>query len=80
MSPFVFPQIWDLADPEGKGYLDKQVHTCTHRVSGGAGPEPPGQVTSALPPWLSPLTSVTRHKWGRQTITVARVHFKIKAS
>lgn len=24
MSIFVFLQIWDLADPEGKGFLDKQ--------------------------------------------------------
>lgn len=22
---FVSPQIWDLADPDGKGFLDKQV-------------------------------------------------------
>lgn len=39
MSIFVFPQIWDLADPEGKGFLDKQVYihvyTHTHRASGG---------------------------------------------
>ena len=80
MSPFVFPQIWDLADPEGKGYLDKQVHTRTHRGSGGAGPEPPDRVASALAPLLLPLTSVTRPKWGRQAVTAARVHFKIKAS
>lgn len=80
MSPFVFPQIWDLADPEGKGYLDKQVHTRAHRVSGGAGPELPGQVTSALPPLLLPLTGVTRLKWVHQTVKAARFHFKIKAS
>ena len=21
----IYPQIWDLADPDGKGFLDKQV-------------------------------------------------------
>lgn len=41
-SVFVFLQIWDLADPEGKGFLDKQVYTRMFRASGGAGPEPPG--------------------------------------
>lgn len=24
---FIVFQIWDLADPDGKGYLDKQVGT-----------------------------------------------------
>lgn len=41
MNIFMFPQIWDLADPEGKGFLDKQVykHTHTEQVE-GLGPEP----------------------------------------
>lgn len=42
MSIFVFLQIWDLADPEGKGFLDKQVYTRMLRASEGAEPEPPG--------------------------------------
>lgn len=74
----MFPQIWDLADPEGKGFLDKQVYTRIHRASGGAGPEPPGRVTSPLPSSLSPLTSITGHKCGHQTVKTGRFHFEIK--
>uniref|UniRef100_A0A8D0ZI97 Epidermal growth factor receptor pathway substrate 15 like 1 n=2 Tax=Sus scrofa TaxID=9823 RepID=A0A8D0ZI97_PIG len=46
LSDIILGKIWDLADPEGKGFLDKQVYTRIHRVCGGAGPEPPGWVTS----------------------------------
>lgn len=42
MRIFLFLQIWDLADPEGKGFLDKQVYTRMLRPSGRAGPETPG--------------------------------------
>lgn len=59
MNLFVFPQIWDLADPEGKGFLDKQVFTRTHSKRRGLGQGPAGWVTSALPSLLAPLTSVT---------------------
>ncbi|XP_069445282.1 epidermal growth factor receptor substrate 15-like 1 isoform X29 [Ovis canadensis] len=31
LSDIILGKIWDLADPEGKGYLDKQVHTRAHR-------------------------------------------------
>lgn len=28
MIRLLYFQIWDLADPDGKGFLDKQVHIC----------------------------------------------------
>ncbi|PNI50758.1 EPS15L1 isoform 12, partial [Pan troglodytes] len=40
LSDIILGKIWDLADPEGKGFLDKQVYTHVHRASGGAGQSP----------------------------------------
>ena len=76
----MFPQIWDLADPEGKGFLDKQVFTRIHRASGGARARAPtGWVTPALPSLLSLLTSVTRrNECGFQTVKMGRFRFEIK--
>uniref|UniRef100_A0A2K5M0M6 Epidermal growth factor receptor pathway substrate 15 like 1 n=1 Tax=Cercocebus atys TaxID=9531 RepID=A0A2K5M0M6_CERAT len=32
LSDIILGKIWDLADPEGKGFLDKQVYTHVHRA------------------------------------------------
>uniref|UniRef100_A0A8D2K480 EH domain-containing protein n=1 Tax=Theropithecus gelada TaxID=9565 RepID=A0A8D2K480_THEGE len=49
LSDIILRKIWDLADPEGKGFLDKQVYTCVHRATCRGGAEPPCWMTSVPP-------------------------------
>lgn len=71
---FLFPQIWDLADPEGKGFLDKQVYTCTYaqskwRVQARSPGRPP------LHFLFAPLACVTRQKYSCQSFLNGKVSF-----